>query len=267
MERIIVSAIQTVSTTDVNENIKRVENLIKQAVLQNAQWIVLPEYWVLMGKNEEDKVKIAETFRQPENTIQTTIAQWAKEYQITIFAGSIPLRSPIDGKIYNSLLTFNAQGQCISRYDKKHLFGFYGIGEKYQESDTIVAGNTIPNLQHQQWQIAQGICFDLRFPEFFVAQGVFDVIILPAAFTYTTGRAHWETLIKARAIENQCYVIAAAQGGIHQNGRRTFGHSMIIDPWGKIIALAKEGEACIVAEISQNRIKQVRNHLPAVILR
>ena len=263
MNKITVAAIQTVSSTKVEDNLKNVTKLIVEASKQ-AQWVVLPEYWILMGQNDSDKCLYAESFGNGE--IQSHLSNLAKEHNITLFAGTIPLRTNNHNKVYNSLLVFAPDGKCISRYDKIHLFGYSGVGERYNEADTIEAGTTIPSLIHQDWNIGQGICYDIRFPNFFIAQGIFDVLILPAAFTYTTGKDHWEILLRARAIENQCYLIAAAQGGNHENGRQTYGHSMIIDPWGKIICQANMGESIITANIDKTRINSVRRHLPSVFL-
>ena len=263
MSYLPIAVIQTCSSTSVDDNIACVENLIANAVEQGAKWIVLPEYWSIMGQNETDKVEIAEDFGN--GRLQSVLSNWAKRFNIVLFGGTIPLKSPQKGKIFNSLLTFNPAGECIYRYDKVHLFGFSGIGEKYSEHNTIVAGEFLPQFQYQGIKIAQGICFDLRFPEFFRSQGIFDILILPAAFTYTTGKAHWTTLLKARAIENQCFVVAAGQGGEHANGRRTFGHSIIIDPWGEVLAELDDNTGIAVANIDLNRIKTVRRHLPSVL--
>lgn len=262
MSNLSVAAIQTCSSTSVDDNIACVENLIANAVEQGAEWVVLPEYWAIMGANDTDKVQIAEDFGN--GRLQSVLSNWAKRFNIVLFGGTIPLKSPQKGKIFNSLLTFNPAGECIYRYDKVHLFGFSGVGEKYSEANTIAVGEFLPQFQYNNLKIAQGICFDLRFPEFFRRQGVFDMLILPAAFTYTTGKAHWTTLLKARAIENQCFVIAAAQGGLHKNGRRTFGHSTIIDPWGEVLAELGEKTGVGVVSLDLQKIKTVRRHLPSV---
>lgn len=254
------AVIQMVSSTNVAENMHHAEQWIARAAKENAQWVVLPEYWPIMGQHAQDKLAVAE--KMGEGSLQAALSQWAKQYHITLFSGSIPLISTEKNKVFNTMLTFNPQGECIARYDKTHLFGFSGLGEVYRESDTMVAGKSLPQLHINGWHIAQGICFDLRFPEFFRAQGKHDVLILPAAFTHTTGQAHWEILLRARAIENQCYVLASAQGGLHQNGRQTFGNSMIIDPWGKIIACHTEGEGVIFGELALSNIASLRKKLP-----
>ena len=183
---------------------------------------------------------------------------------MVLFGGTVPLQSPDAGKVMNTMLVYGRDGAQIGLYHKMHLFGFSGLGERYAEADTISAGGDVPELSADEVPLAAGICYDLRFPEFFRAQRPFDVLLLPAAFTYTTGRAHWELLLRARAVENQCYVIAAAQGGEHESGRRTFGHSMIIDPWGEVLAVLPEGEGVVVADLDGARLQSVRTRLPAL---
>ncbi len=262
MKTLKVASIQMVSGMDVDANIQKMRHWVKEAALSGAKWVVLPEYWPIMGQHELDKVAYAETLY--DGQLQTALSQIAKECQITLFAGSLPLKASVANKVRNSLLVFDEAGNCISHYDKMHLFGFTGLGEHYRESDSIEAGDIVPKLHVQGHGVAQGICYDLRFPEFFRAQAPFDVLILPAAFTYNTGKAHWQMLLQARAVENQCYVIASGQGGTHENGRRTFGHSMIINPWGEIIDCLPEGEGVVYADISWSFLNSVRSKLPAL---
>lgn len=215
-----------------------------------------------MGKQDTDKLAIAEDFG--DGLLQSILSDLARDLGITLVAGTIPLKSGTETHVLNSMLTFDATGECIGRYDKMHLFGYSGLGERYAEADTIAAGNEVPELNLSGFSVAQGVCYDLRFPEFFRAQLPFDLLLLPAAFTYTTGKAHWEILLKARAIENQCYVLASAQGGTHDSGRRTFGHSMLIDPWGDVIDRLPEGEGVVFGQMDTQRIQSVRTHLPAL---
>ncbi|TNH09249.1 carbon-nitrogen hydrolase family protein [Testudinibacter sp. TR-2022] len=257
-----VATIQMVSTTDINNNIDTMQTLVRKAAKAGAKWVVLPEYWALMGAHEQDKLAIAEAFG--EGRLQTLLSELAKALNIVLFSGSIALRSSEDNKVLNSMLVYGEQGELLSRYDKIHLFSYTGIGEKYCEADSIQAGYQVPQLKIGDIQVGQGICYDLRFPELFRAQTPYDVLVLPAAFTYTTGKAHWEVLLRARAIENQCYVIASAQGGRHQNGRTTFGQSMIIDPWGEIISGVGEGEGFALATLDFRRLAEVRSQLPAL---
>ena len=262
-----VATVQMVSGIDVDVNISTMQTLVRKAAHAGAKWVLLPEYWPLMGAHEQDKLAIAENFG--EGRLQKLLQQLAKELRIVLFAGSIPLRSSEENKILNTMLVYNEQEELISRYDKIHLFSYQGItesgvGEKYCEADTIQAGYKVPQLQIGEVKVGQGICYDLRFPELFRTQTPYDLLMLPAAFTYTTGKAHWELLLRTRAIENQCYVIASAQGGRHQNGRTTFGQSMIIDPWGEIISGVGEGEGFAIAEIDFAYLAEVRSKLPAL---
>lgn len=262
MENIQAAVIQMVSGTDVSANIQTMQHWVGEAAAKGAQWVVLPEYWPIMGQHDTDKLAHAETLG--DGLLQTTMSDLAARLGIVLFGGSIPLRSHEPDKVLNTMLVYGKQGQLLGAYDKMHLFGFQGLGEHYAEADTIVPGLNIPRLKINDTEVAQGICYDLRFPEFFRAQLPFEVLVLPAAFTYTTGKAHWQTLLCARAIENQCFVLAAAQGGSHQNGRQTFGHSMIINPWGEILACLPEGEGMIMAQLQGINLMSIRNKLPAL---
>lgn len=262
MRKIRAAVIQTVSGTDPAANTAAMRRLVRQAAEQGADWALLPEYWPLMGQNDRDKLALAEPFGS--GTLQQAMAETAAECGVTLFGGTIPLQSPVPGKVWNSLLAYDKNGECIGRYDKMHLFGYSGLGERYAEADTIAAGSGVPRLEIGGHGIGQGICYDLRFPELFRAQAPFDVLMLPAAFTYTTGSAHWQLLLRARAVENQCYLLAAAQGGRHDNGRRTYGHSMIVDPWGDIIACLSEGEGVLCADLDFEKLQSVRRRLPAL---
>lgn len=257
-----VAAIQMVSVAEPQENMRRARALLEQAQTQGATLAVLPEYWPIMGHHDGDKVACAE--EDGDGVLQNFLASAAKDLGMTIVGGTIPLRSNSVDKIYNAMLVFDAQGQRIARYDKIHLFGFNNGTESYQESNTIQAGDTPVTFDSVIGKIGVGICYDLRFPELFRDMGACSLLILPAAFTHTTGQAHWEILLRARAIENQCYVLASAQGGLHENGRRTWGHSMLIDPWGKIVACIEEGEGVIVAELDQGNMEKIRSNLPAL---
>ena len=270
MRSLRAAAVQMVSSTDPETNIATMKRLVRDAAEQGADWVLLPEYWPLMGKNDTDKLAFAEPLDDGRvgetchDRFQTALSETAKEYGVVLFGGTVPLQSPNAGKVMNTMLVYDRDGKRIGLYHKMHLFGFSGLGERYAEADTIAAGREVPRLTADGWNLAQGICYDLRFPEFFRAQSPFDALLLPAAFTYTTGKAHWELLLRARAVENQCYVLAAGQGGLHENGRRTFGHSMIIDPWGEILAVLPEGEGVITAELDPARLNSVRQRLPAL---
>jgi nitrilase len=196
--------------------------------------------------------------------MQHALAQMAQVHQVWLVGGTVPLAAPEEDRVYNSTLVFSPQGECVVRYDKIHLFGFSGLGESYCESNTIRPGSLPVKHGTPFGEVAFGVCYDLRFPELFRSLLPSDLMILPAAFTATTGEAHWEPLLRARAIENQCYLIASAQGGEHENGRKTHGHSMIIDPWGRVLAELPKGEGVIVAELQPNVIQSVRSRLPAL---
>lgn len=262
MNNINVGIVQMVSGTDVAENIQSMQRLVRQAAAAGAQWVVLPEYWPIMGKNDTDKVAVAETFG--DGILQSALKTLAAELGIVLFGGTIPLQSTDKTKVLNTMLVYGRAGELLGFYHKMHLFGYSSANEHYAEADTILRGMDVPELKVDHIAVAQGICYDLRFPEFFRAQLPFEVLVLPAAFTYTTGKAHWHNLLTARAIENQCYVLASAQGGQHQNGRRTYGHSLIINPWGEVIASLPEGEGVICAELDADFLQSVRTKLPAL---
>jgi nitrilase len=258
----IAAAVQMVSGTQPEQNLRRAAELVGEAAGQGAALVVLPEYFVLMGANETDKVKLAEDYGR--GPMQAALAEMARTHRVWLVGGTVPLKAPDVDRVYNSTLVYSPQGECVLRYDKIHLFGFSGLGESYCESNTIRPGSQPLKYSTPLADIAFGVCYDLRFPELFRSLLPFDIMVLPAAFTATTGEAHWEPLLRARAIENQCYVIASAQGGEHENGRKTHGHSLIIDPWGRILAELPKGEGVVVAEVQPNVIQSVRSRLPAL---
>jgi nitrilase len=255
-----------VSTPDVAENLETASHLINAAAAKGAQLAVLPEYFCLMGLKDTDKIRARETVG--DGPIQEQLAAIAKNHGIYLVAGTIPLEANHPNKVLNTTLVFNPEGQQIGRYDKIHLFGFQTSTERYQESETIEAGDKPGmlniSIEGQEWTFGLSICYDLRFPELYRALGQVDCHIIPAAFTYTTGKDHWEILLRARAIENQCYVLASAQGGTHQNHRRTWGHTMLIDPWGEILGNLPEGEGFISGVLSKDKLNEVRSKLPAL---
>ncbi len=261
-EKFKVAVAQMVSGTDVPANLATAARLVREAAAEGARFVVLPEYFCLMGRQDGDKVAISETFGH--GPMQSALAAMARESGVWLAAGTLPLTCPEPGKVFNTTLVYSPQGEVKARYDKIHLFGFTGNGERYCESDSILAGATPVKVDIGLAEVACGICYDLRFPELFRTLSPFDAMILPAAFTATTGEAHWEVLMRARAIENQCYVLASAQGGTHENGRKTHGQSMIIDPWGKILAQVDKGEGVAVAELDPELLHSVRSHLPAL---
>ena len=257
-----VAAIQMISSPSVTDNIATADRLVRQAAADGAQLVLLPEYWAIMGVKDSDKVAVAEPLGQ--GPIQDFMAQLARELGIWLIGGTLPLASDDPLKVVNTTLVYNPQGESAGRYDKIHLFGFSQGAESYNESKTIVPGKHIGVLDAPFGKVGMSVCYDLRFPELFRAMGPVSLIVLPAAFTYTTGQAHWEILLRARAIENQCYVLAAAQGGMHPNGRRTWGHSMLIDPWGSVKSVLAEGEGVVAGEIDPAFMEGVRQSLPAL---
>ena len=261
-----IASIQMVSTPVLQENLNTAARLIKAAAEEGAQLAVLPEYFCLMGLKDTDKVRARESYGN--GPIQGQLSAIAKDNGIYLVAGTIPLEAGDPQKVLNTTLVFNPHGETIARYDKIHLFGFQTETERYQESETIEAGNESSILKiaigAQEWIFGLSICYDLRFPELYRALGQVDCHIIPAAFTYTTGKDHWEILLRARAIENQCYVLASAQGGTHLNQRRTWGHSMLIDPWGDVFANLPEGEGFISGVLCKDKLNEVRSKLPAL---
>ncbi|MBV6272304.1 carbon-nitrogen hydrolase family protein [Alcaligenaceae bacterium CGII-47] len=258
-----VAAIQMVSGVSAKHNLSEAAGLIAQAAVSGARLVVLPEYFCLMGQHDTDKLGLAEDFGQ--GPIQSFLSQQAQEHGLWLVGGTLPLRSPDADRIYNACLTFGPDGKVCARYDKIHLFGFQRGDEDYDESRVIRPGDNAPQVLALPFgRVGLSICYDLRFPEMFRAWGDVSLLVLPAAFTYTTGSVHWEVLLRARAIENQCYVLASAQGGLHENGRRTWGHSMLIDPWGEVLDCLPEGPGVVSGQLEQRRIEEVRQALPAL---
>lgn len=257
-----VAAVQMISSPDVGHNIVTARRLVAEAAAGGAQLVTLPEYWPIMGMSDADKVGHAE---QPgQGPIQNFMAETAREHGIWLIGGTLPLVSSDAGKVMNTTLVFDPQGQSVSRYDKIHLFGFTKGNESYDEARTIVPGQAVTMFDAPFGRVGVAICYDLRFPELFRAMGDCTLMVVTAAFTHTTGMAHWEVLLRARAIENQCYLLASAQGGLHPNGRRTFGHSMLIDPWGEVKAVLAEGEGVVSGDIDAVFLAGVRESLPAL---
>jgi nitrilase len=257
-----VAAVQMISSPSVPDNIATARRLVTQAAQGGAQLVLLPEYWAIMGLNDSDKVKVAEPLGK--GPIQDFMSGLARELGIWLIGGTLPLASDEPEKVINTTLVYNPQGEHVGRYDKIHLFGFTKGSESYNESKTIVPGTHVGAFEAPFGKVGMSVCYDLRFPELFRALGPVSLIVVPAAFTYTTGMAHWEILLRARAIENQCYVLAAAQGGTHPNGRRTWGHSMLIDPWGAVKSVLAEGEGVVAGEIDLGYMQGVRDSLPAL---
>ncbi len=257
-----VAAVQTVSGPEVEANLREIGMLIAQAADLGARLVALPEYFAVISPDEQAKVRIRE--REGSGPLQDFLREAAVRHGIWLIGGTVPLVSNDATKVRNATLVYDDQGVQVARYDKIHLFGFRRGEEHYEESATIEPGNEVVSFDAPFGRVALSVCYDLRFPELFRAMGKVDLIVLPAAFTYTTGEAHWEVLLRARAIENQCYVLAPAQGGRHPSGRRTFGDTMLIDPWGEVVARRREGPGVVTGDIDLQHIARVRQSLPAL---
>lgn len=262
----VVVAIQMASGPNVSANLLEAQRLISHAVADGAKLVVLPENFALMGRNEIDKLAIKES--ESGGEIQSFLSQQAKKHCIWIVGGTIPMSSNDKSRIRAACLLFNDQGDLVARYDKIHLFdvNLPGSDEQYIESETIEPGTDPVVVDTPFGNLGLAICYDLRFPELFrdlLDRGM-EILAIPSAFTSITGKAHWETLLRARAIENQCYVIAAAQGGYHASGRETHGDSMIVDPWGIIMNRLSKTAGIVKADIDIERVRNVRKTFPAV---
>lgn len=263
----IMAAIQMVSGPDVAENLAAAAELLARAAADGARLAVLPENFALMGRGENDKVRVREA--EGEGPIQAFLAEQAARHGLWLVGGTIPLRTVgDDDRVRAACLLFDDRGRQVARYDKVHLFDVQVVGsaERYAESATIEPGDRYVVAATPLGRLGLAVCYDLRFPEQFrcmVEQGM-ELLALPAAFTAATGKAHWETLLRARAIENQCYVIASAQGGKHANGRETYGDSLIIDPWGEILARLPHGPGVVLAEFDRERLANVRRQFPVL---
>ncbi len=257
-----IAAVQMASGPRIDANLKEAARLIDMAVLQGARLVALPEYFGIMGMKDTDKVAVRETYGS--GPIQEFLSATARRHGIWIVGGSVPLVASVDSKVLNTSLVYDDQGQCVARYDKIHLFGFEMGAEHYSEERTIEHGKQVVVVDTPFARIGLSICYDLRFPELYRAMGEVDLILVPSAFTETTGKAHWETLIRARAIENLAYVLAPAQGGYHVNGRETHGDSMIVDPWGVVLDRLPRGSGVVVAGMNRAHIQRLRQSLPAL---
>ncbi len=259
-----IAALQTVATPSVEHNLDTARRLIAEAASEGAQLVALPEYFCFMGHHDRDKLALAEVPGQ--GPIQTMLAEAAREHGVWVVGGTLPLHTGSPDRVFNASCVYSPEGQLVARYDKMHLFRYDNGRENFDEGRVLQAGSTPVACDVGGLRLGLSICYDLRFPELYrrLMHPPCDLIAVPAAFTHTTGRAHWEVLLRARAIENQCYVIAPAQGGLHENGRRTFGHSLIVDPWGEVLALRDVGEGVVMARLDVQRMADVRAQLPAL---
>jgi deaminated glutathione amidase len=261
-----VAAIQMASGPNVNANLLEAGRLIKKAVEAGAKLVVLPENFAIMGMNEADKVDIRE--EDGKGPIQDFLAEQASRHGIWLVGGTVPLAASDADHVYAACLLFDDKGKRVARYDKIHLFDvrITESDERYNESATIEPGDGIVVVDTPFGKLGLAVCYDLRFPGLFrrmVDEGV-EIFALPSAFTAITGRAHWDVLVRARAIENTCYMIASAQGGYHANGRETYGHSMILDPWGVVLDNLSRGSGVVVADIDLGRLRDLRRTFPVL---
>ena len=254
-----IAAIQMVSGPEVGPNLQAAERLIAAAAAAGARLAALPENFYIIGRHEGDKVKLAEP--DGKGPVQDFLASISKKHHLWILAGTTPISSSDGKRVRGACLVYDDAGKRVARYDKMHLFRFKNQNEEYDETRTVEAGTQPLAIASPFGRLALSVCYDVRFPELYRGLGEFDVMFVPSAFTVPTGKAHWETLLRARAIENKAYVVAPAQGGTHAGGRRTYGHTMIVDPWGEILGVQEEGEGLVIAEIDLERIKDIRRRL------
>lgn len=263
------AAIQMVSGASLDHNLRAAADLLAQAAHHGAELVLLPEYFCCLGRRDTDKLAIQERFG--DGPIQDFLRTQARTLGIWIVGGTLPLASARPDKVYNSSLVFDPQGQCVARYDKIHLFRFDNGREAYDESRVLLPGTQpvlfdLPSRDGHRWRVGLSVCYDLRFAELYrayVAKSA-DLLLVPSAFTYTTGAAHWELLLRARAVENLCGVLAAAQGGTHENGRHTWGHSMVVDAWGTVLAQQAQGPGVVRADLDAAALARLRAQLPAL---
>ena len=257
-----VAAIQMVSEPEVAPNLAAAARLVAQAAGEGARLVALPEFFCILGRHESDKVTVRE--RDGTGPIQDFLAQTALRNRVWLVGGTVPLECGDPARVRSACLVYDDSGRRIARYDKMHLFAYRTGTENYDESRTIEPGAAPLAIESPFGRLGLSVCYDLRFPELYRHFERIDAWVAPSAFTATTGAAHWETLLRARAIENLCYIVAPAQGGLHPNGRRTHGHTMIVDPWGEIVAERAEGEGFVLGEIDSARLAEVRQSLPAL---
>ena len=263
--RFRVAAVQMVAGGDIGVNLAQAGPLVDDAARAGAELVLLPEYFGILGARATDKLAARE--RDGDGRQQAFLADCARRHGIVVVGGSVPIDTGDPQRVASACLVYGGDGARIARYDKMHLFAFRDGEEEYDESRTIVAGAAPVAIDLPCGRAALSICYDVRFPELYRSHHDLALILMPAAFTARTGAAHWELLLRARAVENQCYLLAAAQGGIHPGGRRTFGHSMLVDPWGEVVARRAEGPGLVSGDVDPGRIAEIRAKLPAVLHR
>ena len=264
-----VAAIQMVSAIAREANLARAHSLLAEAAAEGAELAVLPEYFCMMGARDTDKLGLRETAGA--GTVQSFLSDAAREFGLWVVGGTLPLETGDDDHVFNSSLAYSPEGQCVARYDKIHLFYFDNGRERYDERRVIAPGSRpvcfdLPSRDGHRWRVGMSVCYDLRFPELYrvLAREGAELLLVPSAFTHTTGAAHWEVLLRARAIENLAWVVAPAQGGRHENGRQTWGQTMVVDPWGAVVAQRAVDEAVVMVDIDAPRVERARAQLPAL---
>jgi nitrilase len=264
-----IAAIQMVSAIEREANLARARALLAEAAAQGAELAALPEYFCMMGARDTDKLALRETAGA--GVVQDFLAGAAREFGLWIVGGTLPLDTGDASRVFNSSLVYAPDGACVARYDKIHLFYFDNGRERHDERRVIAPGARpvcfdLPSRDGHRWRVGLSVCYDLRFPELYraLSRDGAELLLVPSAFTHTTGAAHWEALLRARAIENLAWVAAPAQGGRHENGRRTWGQSMVVDPWGAVVAQRCEGEGVALADIDARKLEQARAQLPAL---
>ncbi|MGH8754729.1 MAG: carbon-nitrogen hydrolase family protein [Burkholderiales bacterium] len=257
-----IAAIQMASGPNVEGNLHEAGRLVAMAAEQGAKLVALPEYFAIMGMKDRDKVAVREA--EGKGPIQQFLSDTAKKHKIWLVGGSVPLVASVPGKVRNSCMLYDDKGELVARYDKIHLFGLDLGNEHFHEEATIEPGGEVVVANSPFGRLGLSVCYDLRFPELYRAMKQVDIILVPSAFTETTGKVHWETLIRARAIENLAYVLAPAQGGYHVSGRETHGNSMIVDPWGVILDRLQRGSGVVIAGVNPLYQASLRKSLPAL---
>jgi nitrilase len=257
-----VAAAQMVSGGDVAANLEQAGALVAEAAAGRARLVLLPEYFGVFGERSTDKLAAAE--RDGDGPQQRFLAEAARRHRTIVVGGCVPIATDDPARVRSACLVYGEDGRRLARYDKMHLFAFDDGTERYDEGRTIAAGDRVASFEAPCGRVGLSICYDVRFPALYRALGDMALILVPAAFTVPTGSAHWHLLLRARAVENQCWLLAAAQGGAHPGGRRTYGHSMLVDPWGRIVAERDEGAGVVIGDVEPAITVDVRRKLPAL---
>ena len=254
-----VAALQMVSGPELGPNLDAAGRLLAAAAAAGAKLAALPENFYIIGRHERDKVAL----REPDGRgpIQEFLSSTAKSHRLWIIGGTAPISTKDETRIRSACLVYDDQGRRVARYDKSHLFRYESETERHDESRTLEAGSEAVALESPFGRLGLSICYDVRFPELYRGLGAPDVIFVPSAFTVPTGTAHWEVLLRARAIENMAYVVAPAQGGLHGSGRRTYGHTMIVGPWGEVLAQQAQGEGVVLADLDLAKVQDMRRRI------